>query len=75
MMESLKTGLIATITRGVMWALAGAAAYTHASPEQNQTFAAAVANFIAPVGLSILASMWSRWSASKLLNTEPPAKV
>lgn len=74
MLESLKTGLIATIIRGAMWALAGATTYTKATPEQNQTFAEAIANFVAPVGLSIIAALWSRWSAAKLLNTTPPEK-
>ena len=68
--------LSGTITRGVLWAIAGVCAYLsakgiEAKAPDEATIAPAVTGIVAFV-LPILASWWSQRKDKRLLNTQPP---
>ena len=76
--EWVVKALSGTVTRGVLWAIAGICAYLSAkgieakSPDEA-AIAPAVTGIVAFV-LPILASWWSQRKDKRLLTTDPPTK-
>jgi hypothetical protein len=68
--------LTGTITRGVMWALAGLCGYLTAkgiqTPAADQSAVTQVVTAALAVLLPIVASLWSTKKDATLLATEPP---